>query len=630
MYSYPLNNADEKGNLSQLAMVQSSKPLSDDQLQSLMSKLQDHASKNGGFDKLYAKPGIIDADAMLGLNAPVKPQKSFGSKLMDNLKSDIVDSVMPLAIPIRHAQEIAGSPLVRNFTNMASAGLQEPIAAGLSAGIAYPMDTQGRSLGDLYHGFRAHQANQLGQIQSENPVQSTIGEIAGAVAPGSLFSRAFNNAGKLVGIGSDVLPASAAGASLLNPLAKLGKIAAQGALSNVAFQGLNPESGIYQHGGLQNAATQGAEGNLLGNAVGTALSYAPKLIKQGATHLPFGIGGFIKSLGNSSFESDLGNLASSMNAEDIQGAGKTFQNVVGKANDQITEPLNNFVNPVLKQYGGETVSAQPLRDSINEQLSKFGVLKPNGAIDSEMIENLPNGAPKNFLKSLTSYSQNIQNNPTLSQLEILRKGLGEIPDFDATYGKSFKQPFAQVYGGARESVNNAIENFVGPDQAQAFSQARQNYSAVRPIMEYLTDIARNDPEKIVKGAGPLANFTGSKIDEALQANPELKGAFQSPIMAFLNMTQKTPEMLTKTLNKYGTDTLGDLFGPDTLAQLQKLGGKPGAISSLMKNFLTQGPQTAITAAPAMSAFDPRVKSAMNTMGDLGNMFFPSFFVPAHQ
>lgn len=103
---------------------------------------------------------------------------------------------------------VADQPFLRSFTKGATAGLSEPVAAGLSSLILKGMG-ENASTKDIYSDVAGGQREDLEKMAAESPWQTAGGDIAGIAAPGGVFGRLFGAAGKaapkLAGKGAPIL-----------------------------------------------------------------------------------------------------------------------------------------------------------------------------------------------------------------------------------------------------------------------------------------------------------------------------------------------------------------------------------------------------------------------------------------
>jgi hypothetical protein len=171
---------------------------------------------------------------------------------------------------------------LRKFTQSATAGLSEPVAAGISAGItkAFPSQSQRelgedqKSLDSLYQEFRGQQKEDLAKQEEDNPLAAMAGNMAGFLAPGA-FSQIYKGAGKVVGKAAPIL------SKIPSKLAQKGiEGALRGGGAAAVYSGINPDEEITAGNVLLGAAAEPA-----GQLIGAGAQKLSAGLKKGAGKL---------------------------------------------------------------------------------------------------------------------------------------------------------------------------------------------------------------------------------------------------------------------------------------------------------------------------------------------------------
>lgn len=191
----------------------------------------------------------------------------------------------PPRITATPLKDTSGNPIwsgYRHFLRSSTTGLSEPVAAGLSAltekGInafntvpemagEEPMLPE-RSLGEAYDYYRNKQREDLARMSEQNPISSGIGEIAGVMAPGGVYSQLSKGVKAAV-------PAFAEGASIAKNLLKA---IPRGGFTALGYEQLNPDAERTPEAMGRQFASGG-----LGEAIGPALQGIGKGLKSGGS-----------------------------------------------------------------------------------------------------------------------------------------------------------------------------------------------------------------------------------------------------------------------------------------------------------------------------------------------------------
>lgn len=345
-------------------------------------------AKNEGTSGKFSSPSKVEFDD----NEPIVP--------LDGAKKDLKPTESP---------GILGT-LGRKFTQSATAGISEPLAAAGSAAIedflpneAQKQTNKGKGFKSIYKEIRDQQKQSLAAQEDANPVASTLGSIAGMVAPGTAFTGLNKVAGK-------ILPSAAEGLSKANYIPELLKGAARGAGTVAAYEGINPDQDIsgadvavggiaepltqLVSAGISKAAEKGKDGarKLMNKALGTNVRELKADKDIGQEALDRGLWGTNKSLlkkasgaldtNEEALQSALASKTTPINNQTIVDQLESLKSDLasGELNDTHIQTIDDLIDKVKtdSKYQDLTPSdANKIKRSIYRQVSDPGFLKDN-------------------------------------------------------------------------------------------------------------------------------------------------------------------------------------------------------------------------------------------------------------
>lgn len=518
--------------------------------------------------------------------ASVKSEKgpSFGQ----TLKSGLLNSLGPLGWSVDNAKTVSEQPIYRNFTRSATAGLSEPIAAGTSALVSKGMQEVGlmdgnKTIGQFYDRAMERQRGALNKMDEESPVQSFVGNVAGVAAPGGAFNRLYGGSSKIAG---KVLPQ-------VGNLAKYGRYAIQGGLSNMGYGAMNEASkklgGEEAHFTPGQDALTGAAFDVGGRLLSSGIGKTGEVIRDSISNskIPSAIRGLpgmglfknlrelkvknaekafaenvenAKSLYKSGRESALSAADQLGGPSSPANVGQSLQNSVKETSDKVFSNYKKLVDPIIEKNGDAKISPEIIRRKIAETLKKFGV---EGGSHDAWRERIKQGifAEDDQIKALNKlidYSELISKNPTLSELKRLEGAINVGANFDAREPTHGNKIFRDVWHSARDNTIDAVRSLVGDAKAKGVDAARRTFHEKTSSLENLDGLSRLYPQD-VPGSKLLAN---PKNIETVTKNPEVKKALQETILKDLSLNASTPKKFTQAIEKYGREYLGSLLGKE--------------------------------------------------------------------
>lgn len=212
-------------------------------------------------------------------------------------------------------------------------------------------------------------------------------------------------------------------------------------------------------------------------------------------------------------------------------------------------------NPLIKEYGEEVVSSQPLRDEILSVFEREGMVNKKGTVIAKKIEDELSPTRKKLFESMLNTLKKVKKNKTVSELEQLTKGLQSL-GFQSEVPTVEQAIYRKLSGGAKESVESGLSSLAGPEAGQALSHAKAQFSSTKPIYEELEQLGKKFPEQIASGVN--TNLPPSFVMKAIEKEPALKEPLADVVEHYI--TRRSPGMLSEAIDKYGRENLLSLLG----------------------------------------------------------------------
>jgi hypothetical protein len=543
---------------------------------------------------------------------------SIGQKL----SSGVLNSFGPLGMAVDNAKLVSEQPILRNFTRSATAGLSEPLAAGLGALVSKGVQEVGlmdgnKTIGQFYDRAMERQREGLKKMKEESPVQSFVGDVAGVAAPGGAFNKLYGGTSKIAG---RVLPQ-------VGNIPKYGRFAIQGGLSNMGYGAMNEgakelggEEGNFKPGEdfLMGAAFD-AGGRALSAGAGKVLSGVRDMIGNSA--IPDRIRGLpgmgwlrdwrklkvdkAKESFNASeaakradYENarnsfiDQKDLISQKNAEASlkateayragkQGAvetaggigglgnkssvGQNLQDAVGATSKKVLDNYKKVVDPIIERNGNASISPEIIRKKIVGTLKIFGIDgKDQAAWKRELKNGIFGEEEARALGKLITYSEKIVQNPTLKELRRLERAIGSSANFGGKDITPENKIFQDVWHSARDNVLDAVQSLAGPEKAKGVDAARRTFFEKNEALKTLKDLTRFQPEQVIGSK----KMSGSYLVDAIKKNPEIKDSVRDAVLKDIISKSRTPVQFTNAINKYERESLKKIFGDQLFKQVE--------------------------------------------------------------
>jgi hypothetical protein len=270
---------------------------------------------------------------------------------------------------------------LRKGTQSATAGLSEPVAAGLSTAATFdPWKNKISDIPDLYNKFRQNQRVSLTKLERENPYASGAGTITGLVAPNGAFNQLYKGAGALTGaVGKGLTNAAPILEKTPGIVSKLGNAGLTGGLANLGYETINPESTDTPLSSFE----KGAEANIAGESVGSLLN---KIGQMGAAikYRDLGLGKKALETSGSVPMGEKGLLKTLQGNLKDQGA-ELDKILIRNADKEVPLP-DNLTHGDLQEYAykamtnGDWDKAEKLQNATIAAKNN-GVLSPRQAVD---------------------------------------------------------------------------------------------------------------------------------------------------------------------------------------------------------------------------------------------------------
>jgi len=508
---------------------------------------------------------------------------------------------------------VADQPFLRSFTKGATAGLSEPVAAGLSSLILKGMG-EDASVKDVYSDVAGNQREDLERMAAENPWQTAGGEIAGLAAPGGVFGRLFGAAGKAA-------PKLATeGAPLAQRLgAKALEAGTRGGLANLGYGAVKEASSeALGQDEKWNPAMDfglGAAGDIAALPAEKALQVlgSSKNIKNFVEGIP-GLGGLAKggreeaeSAAKKTFENAkesyrAGETERMMRAEAdaIQNQRKSvedFKNLIqenptasaqklfGKLKSvdaKIGKEYGDVVDPIMSKYRLRKVDATPFQAEVDNILNRFGVIDEAGQVDPKSMEGFLDFDPesKDLVNKLVSFKDGLTGDTSISKLERGVKALQKAAKFQkgTGYRSGTEETLGDLSRRLKDFMTDQISAVASPDEVAAIQGAKAKFAeAKNALKEPLKVIGRYESKPARIAANLRSQFPDTTMQNLMKLDPSLKDEFGELFLNNLTSQSVSPRKFTKEIDYFGggesgsdnsRDLLKNILGEERFSQLE--------------------------------------------------------------
>lgn len=509
---------------------------------------------------------------------------------------------------------VAEQPLLRSFTKGATAGLSEPIAAGISSLIRKGMgDEQG--LGGIYKDVASEQGAKSEEIAQQNKGQNLIGELAGIAAPGGAFSRLYGAAGKMTNI-----PAlSAEGLSLGKRIGgKALQAGLRGGAANLGFGAINKGASELN---LEDEKWAPVKDFLLGAAGDVASLPAEKAFQvlssskniQNLIERNPIVGGLFKGGREEAEEAakkTFANAKENYKASEVTRMGQAeadavigqrkavedFKNLIQK--DPITSAQDLFkklknvdlklgqdyaktVDPIMSKYRLKKIDATPFKEQVDSILDRFGVIDETGKVDLESMKGFIDFDPesKGLIEKLVAFKDGLTNETSISKLERGVRSLQKSAKFQK--GPGFRSAGEETLGDLsrrlKDFMTDQIGQFASPEELSKIQQAKVAFSEGKNILKDPMKVVGRFESKPARIAVNLrSQLPADTMENLMKLDPSLKDEFGELFLNNLTGHSVSPRKFTKEIDYFGPsagpeksrEILKNILGEERFAQLE--------------------------------------------------------------
>lgn len=518
----------------------------------------------------------------VGPSGSVLKQVQGGNIPIGNIVEDMARRSPQAAI----ANFVANQPFLRSFAKSGGV-VTEPLAAALSAVAEKPLQWAGRvperPISAAYHDYRGKQQDQTDEMRAEHPGQSILGDVLGVVAPGTVFSRAYglmNKATAPVAKFGEKLMEGGIPTKISGFMTKYAvRPFLRGGAAQLGYEAVNPESRIYSDPNYaKNAFLLGGAGDTAATMGGKGIEEGWNLAKIGGNYLvrmakktPV-VGEYLDEFSKikgekaaEAFKKGAGELGDKIGTGSVDDAfaqgGEGFQQGVTDARDKLFDNYKKVRDPIMKKFGGSPASLKNLREHIANALDEAGALDAKGNInlDSPVFAG-PNAGD---YKMLAKYSQSLQQNPSMAELDTLIKGFGNRANFGARERSAMERIYGKLYGGARDDLLDSAESLV--------TQLHKGGPEYRAATKNLDNSLALADEYAGQMKEPL---TGERMKAVLQEGKEgaskKVAAAQEKLAGMNQAAQDSGELTAELIRQARKDFAA---GRNVLEPLEKISGK---------------------------------------------------------
>ena len=234
-----------------------------------------------------------------------------------------------------------------------------------------------------------------------------------------------------------------------------------------------------------------AGGQIVGKGLGTAAEYAAPKLRAGAEAMSARAMGATKAIRKMLGREGTAEMGAHGLDNNIFGAftgtGKMIEN-----NKAVTDAAMKTRQEVY-DAGKATLNTPELSTSIKQNLS--GKFDPEGMLSTQ-------AAQTNQMNSMTGeierIGQKYQNGEiSLNDAQKLIESLGKEAKFDVSRPSATNEIAQNIYGQAREGLNQAIEQGAGAEAGQAVRKANKTYSAGMDAANALENQAATKGNKLI-------------------------------------------------------------------------------------------------------------------------------------
>lgn len=509
---------------------------------------------------------------------------------------------------------VAEQPALRAFSKGATAGLSEPLAAGISSLIQKGMGDE-RGLKDVYQNVAGSQRESFEENAAQNPIQNLLGEIAGIAAPGGAFSRLYGAAGKATNIpslASEGLPlAKRIGLKTLQAGLKGGAANLGFGAANKAASELNLEDEKWAP---VKDFLLGAAGDIVSIPVEKTLGYFAKAanLRNVSEGIPLlgkvakGAREDAEGAAKTAFENAKeayrsGETSRMMKAEadsvlDQRKAVEDFKEMVQKdpitAAQSLFKKLKNVdvklgkdygatVDPVMSKYRLKKIDATPFKEQVDEILDRFGVIDEAGNVDLESMKGFIDFDPesKGLIEKLVSFKDGLTDDTSISKLERGVRSLQKAAKFQKGIGfrSASEETLGDLSRRLKDFMTDRIGQFASPEEVVRIQQAKAIFAeGKKALKDPLKVVGRFESKPARIAVNLRSQLPADTMQNLMKLDPSLADEFGELFLNNLTGHSVSPRKFTKEIDYFGPsagpersrDILKQILGEERFAQLE--------------------------------------------------------------
>lgn len=518
-------------------------------------------------------------------NKGIKKEKGFGDYAEDVVRG------------------VAGQPFLRKATKGVTAGLNEPVAAGISSLIRKGMGDD-KSLGEIYKDTAGNQREDLKRMEEEHPWQSVLGEIAGIAAPGGVFNRIYSGAAKATKLPNAVTE----GLPLAKRLGlKVAQTGLRGGLTNLGFGALNELSSesISQDNNWNPVMDflMGAAGDIVAMPAEKAIDVLSnsKNVKNLIEDLP--LLGKLARGGREEAEAEAKRAFDNakevyrtneskrmMQAEadaeiakknavdsfktliqrDPSDAAQTLFKKIKDVDIKLGKEYGEIIDPIMNKYRLYKVDASPFRQEVDDILSRYGVIDETGKIDLKSMKEFLDFDPetKSLVEKLVSFRNGLNDDASISKLERGVKTLQKAAKFQkgAGYRSASEETLGDLSRRLKDFMTDQISQFASPEEMAAIQGAKAKFAeGKKTLKDPLKVIGRFESKPARIAVNLRSQFPDTTMQNLIKFDPSLKDEFSELFLNNLTSQSVSPRKFTKEIDYFG----GRENNPDNNRELLK-------------------------------------------------------------
>lgn len=506
----------------------------------------------------------------------------------------------------------------RSFSDAFSFGLTERGATGLSALLLKAMgEDKGKDLVDLYGDIATKQRARYEQEMEKYPTANIVGTMAGFLNPKGLATQSYKLGTKTIGpqiakqMGTDFIGPNLPKIASQIARRRLGGKVLTGALTGGATsalqQTLDPSAKLEAADVVTGMALGGGS-ELIGPAAKISRDFISKhggnlpvvgpLVRTGKEAINKKLDEF-KSL----FKESQKSLKNISKVDDLE-AGINLGTQADNLDSSLNQMWNTSIQPILDKYGNTVLNTKDKADDLLGLVKQKGVRKTlkkvpgkEGSLDlitgrktigptslEERIsynKKLLGSEDVQFIDDVLEARNLLSTNPTAREVKLFADSVIK-PKANYDSGKMASQierQYRKLEYQLRDIVSSSTQGKMTRSDRSLLDKGMNTYRKIKPDVERLKELTKNDPEKLVQGF--LSKTSSGEMLRIAQNNPSMRAPIRDAILNNMfkgdptNITVKS--VLQKIANYGGDEAFSNLVGKEeyqliknTLDKMSKL------------------------------------------------------------